>query len=98
MTRYEVEVVATDEAVQSERRSSSAVVVVLGLEGEEEGPACSLPSPRPATVTENAPIGTFLTTLALDPQVCTTTLHTQSLHLKQRPLPQSIWKLRSRFY
>ena len=61
---YELEVVASDEAVQSERRSSSTTVTVLVLTSQQEGSQFSKPS-YSATISESDPAGTFITTVEL---------------------------------
>ena len=61
---YQFEVVASDEAVQSERRSSSTTVTVLVLTSQQEGSQFSEPS-YSATISESDPAGTFITTVEL---------------------------------
>ena len=63
--KYELEVVASDEAVQSERRSSSVTVTVLGLAGEEAGPGFR-EAVYTADISEADPPGTFIATVQLD--------------------------------
>ena len=62
---YQFEVVASDEAVQSERRSSSTTVTVLVLTSQQEGSDFTKPN-YSATISESDPAGTFITTVALE--------------------------------
>ena len=61
---YEFEVVASDEAVQSERRSASTMVTILVLNTEQPGGQFSKLS-YSATISESDPSGTFITTVQL---------------------------------
>ena len=63
--KYELQVLASDEAVQSERRSSSVTVTVLGLAGEEAGPGFR-EAVYTADISEADPPGTFIATVQLD--------------------------------
>ena len=65
--KYEFVVVATDEAVQSERKSSSTLVTILGLTSEESGPPFKQAA-YSATIEENDPAGAFITTVELAEQ------------------------------
>lgn len=61
---YELVVVASDEAVQSERRSSSTTVTILGLTSEQPGPPFTQ-SEYSADIVESDPPGTFIATVEL---------------------------------
>lgn len=63
-TKYEFAVIASDEAVQSERKSSSTTVTILGLTSEKEGPGCQKQE-YTATIVETDPPGTFISTIKL---------------------------------
>ena len=63
--KYEFEVVATDEAVQSERRSSTTTVTILGLAAEGGGVPFKK-SEYVASIEEGLPAGTFISTVELE--------------------------------
>ena len=63
--KYELTVIASDEAVQSERRSSSATVTLLGLTSDTPGPGCQEDT-YTADIVETDPPGTFITTVKLN--------------------------------
>ena len=64
-TKYEFEVVATDEAVQSERRSSTTTVTILGLEAQGGGTPFKKTEYQ-ANIKEGLPEGTFIATVELE--------------------------------
>jgi hypothetical protein len=63
--KYEFEVVATDEAVQSERRSSTTTVTILGLAAEGGGVPFKK-AEYEASIKEGLPAGTFVATVELE--------------------------------
>ena len=63
--KYEFEVVATDEAVQSERRSSSTTVTILGLVAQGGGTPFKQQEYE-AKIDEGLPAGTFIATVELE--------------------------------
>ena len=66
--KYEFEVVATDEAVQSERKSSTASVTILGLTAEGGGVPFKK-AEYEATIKEGLPAGAFIATVELEEEV-----------------------------
>ena len=67
-TKYELTVIASDEAVQSERRSSSATVTILGITSDVKGAAFKQ-SRYEANIVENEEAGAFISSVELSEAV-----------------------------